>query len=56
MNFSLWSNAIDITPDLQTACIDEVWGIPVITSISAYSGTIDAKLTIKGCNFSGFEW
>ncbi|NDK09560.1 hypothetical protein GW846_02175 [Candidatus Gracilibacteria bacterium] len=55
MNFSLGSNAIDITPDLQTACIDEVGGIPVITSISAYSGTIDAKLTIKGCNFSGFE-
>lgn len=43
-------------PDLQTTCIDEDEWIPIITSISTNSWTIETKLEINWCNFSGFEW
>ena len=39
----------------STTCKDEQEGIPVITSISSYSGSIGTKLEINGCNFAGFE-
>lgn len=37
-------------------CIDEDEGIPVITSISVNSWTVETKLEINWCNFSSFEW
>lgn len=43
------------TPSLPTACKDEPEGVPVITSLSRYSGPVGIKLEIRGCNFSGFE-
>lgn len=39
----------------QTYCVDEPEGKPVITSLSAVSGSVGIKLGINGCNFSGFE-
>lgn len=41
---------------LPTSCIDENEGGPLITSISTNSWTIDTKIKIEWCNFSGFEW
>lgn len=41
---------------LPSSCIDENEGSPIITFISTNSGNIDTKITIKWCNFSGFEW
>ena len=41
---------------LPTSCIEQDEWTPVITSISANTGTTEQKLEIKGCNFSGFEW
>lgn len=38
-----------------TSCIDEPDAKPVITSLSATSGSVGAKIEINGCNFSGFE-
>jgi hypothetical protein len=47
----------DITEPVQPiTCIDEDEWIPVITSISTSSGSVETKLEINGCNFSGFEW
>lgn len=46
-------NPINVLP---TSCVDQDEWIPVITSISAYTGTTETKLEISGCNFSGFEW
>lgn len=43
------------SPSLPTTCKDEPQGIPVITSLSVYSGPVGTKLEIRGCNFSGFE-
>jgi len=40
---------------LPAACKDEPEGIPVITSLSSYSGPVGTKLEIHGCNFAGFE-
>lgn len=40
---------------LPTACEDKPEGLPVITSLSNYSGSVGAKIEIRGCNFSGFE-
>lgn len=40
---------------LPTVCEDKPEGMPVITSLSNYSGSIGAKVEIMGCNFSGFE-
>ncbi|MCF7834147.1 MAG: hypothetical protein K9L98_02200 [Candidatus Pacebacteria bacterium] len=40
---------------LPADCIDQQEGVPVITSISSYSGSVGDKIEIKGCNFSGFE-
>lgn len=40
---------------LPTTCEDKPEGLPVITSLSDYSGSIGAKIEIRGCNFSGFE-
>jgi hypothetical protein len=48
-------NAINATPDYKVSCVDETEGTPVITSISTNSGTVDTKIVIRGCNFSGFE-
>lgn len=38
-------------------CKNEEGGVdvPVITSLSSYSGAVGTKLEINGCNFSGFE-
>lgn len=41
--------------NLPSTCKDEEEGIPVITSLSSYSGTVGTKLEINGCNFAGFE-
>lgn len=30
-------------------------GIPVITSISSYFGSVGTKIELGGCNFTGFE-
>lgn len=40
---------------LPTTCKDEPKGVPIITSLSNYSGSIGARIEIRGCNFSGFE-
>lgn len=40
---------------LPTICEDKLEGIPVITSLSTYSGFVGTKLEIEGCNFAGFE-
>ncbi len=40
---------------LPTTCTDQREGAPVITSLSAYSGSIGTKFEVRGCNFSGFE-
>jgi hypothetical protein len=40
---------------LPTTCIDKTEVAPVITSLSAYSGSIGDTFEIRGCNFSGFE-
>ncbi len=53
------NNNCDATPygttQMPTSCTDEVEGLPVITSISSTSGSVGTVVTIKGCNFSGFE-
>jgi hypothetical protein len=46
---------IEPTPSLPTTCKDEPEGVPVITSLSIYSGPVGTKLEIRGCNFAGFE-
>lgn len=47
----------DIEKPIQPIiCTDEDEGEPVITSLSTFSGTIDTKIEINWCNFSGFEW
>jgi len=48
------SNEINVL-NLPATCKDEQEGMPVITSLSSYSGSIGTKLEINGCNFSGFE-
>jgi hypothetical protein len=40
---------------LPASCKDESEGVPVITSLSVYSGPVGTKLEIRGCNFVGFE-
>jgi len=40
---------------LPTTCTDQPEGMPVITSLSSYSGYVGTKIEIKGCNFAGFE-
>lgn len=40
---------------LPTTCTDQPEGVPVITSLSSYSGSIGTKIEIRGCNFAGFE-
>lgn len=41
--------------NLPSGCKDEPEGQPLITSLSAYSGSVGSKIEINGCNFSGFE-
>lgn len=43
------------TVSLPTSCTEEPEGTPVITSISAGTGSVGTKLEIRGCNFAGFE-
>lgn len=50
-NFKLAS----IVSGLPTICRDEQEGIPVITSLSSYSGSIGNQVELNGCNFAGFE-
>ncbi len=54
---AVFVNRIDGNPPstLPAECKDEEEGMPVITSLSGYSGSVGAKIEIKGCNFSGFE-
>lgn len=40
---------------LPTTCVDQSEATPVITSISPASGSVGTKVSIKGCNFTGFE-
>lgn len=40
---------------LPTSCTDQLDGMPVITSLSSYSGPVGTKLEVRGCNFAGFE-
>lgn len=40
---------------LPKSCTDKLDGNPVITSLSAYSGSVGTSLEINGCNFLGFE-
>ncbi len=40
---------------LPISCINGQEGMPVITSLSSYFGSIGTKLEIDGCNFLGFE-
>lgn len=40
---------------IPTFCVDSTDGEPVITSISATSGSVGTKIRIGGCNLSGFE-
>ncbi|MFZ2255481.1 MAG: GerMN domain-containing protein [Patescibacteria group bacterium] len=40
---------------LPTTCTDADEGIPVITAISTRSGSLGTRVTLEGCNFSGFE-
>jgi hypothetical protein len=42
-------------PSLPTTCTDQEDGMPVITSLSSYSGPVGTTLEISGCNFAGFE-
>ena len=42
-------------PSLPTTCIDKSETTPVITSVSPASGPIGTEITIRGCNFGGFE-
>ncbi len=42
-------------PSLPTTCKDESEGVPVITSLSSDSASVEEKIEIRGCNFSGFE-
>ncbi len=50
------NNIIPPTKVIPTTCVDEDEWVPIITSISAYTWTLETKLEITGCNFSGFEW
>lgn len=46
------------TSQTETGCKDNPqWGegVPVITSLSTYSGSIGTKIEIHGCNLNGFE-
>jgi len=43
------------SPSLPTTCVDEQEATPVITSISPVSGPVGTKVSISGCNFTGFE-
>lgn len=36
-------------------CTDKQGDLPVITSLSKYSGPVGTQIEIRGCNFSGFE-
>ena len=40
---------------LPQTCIDQEMGQPIITSLSAYQGSIGDVIEIRGCNFAGFE-
>ncbi len=40
---------------LPTTCVDKAGSMPVITSLSAYSGSVGTMLEVRGCNFAGFE-
>ncbi len=56
--FIIWKKEpwVKTFPDTNpVSCVDEVEGTPVITSLSAYSGSIGTEFEIKGCNFNGFE-
>jgi hypothetical protein len=59
MGCSAENNNCDATPyqtsGLPVSCVDEVEGLPVITSISPESGSVGTTIEIRGCNFSGFE-
>lgn len=43
------------TLPLLSSCKDGLEAMPVIISLSGYSGSVGTKLEIMGCNFSGFE-
>ena len=40
---------------LPKTCKSEAMGVPVITSISSTSGYVGDRISITGCNLSGFE-
>src|SRR3989344_1899368 len=47
-----------IVNNLPTTCTDASPGdeaVPVITSLSIYSGSVGTSVEIRGCNFAGFE-
>lgn len=54
IKFTIQPSAISHS-SLQTTCIDQQEAVPVIVSISPASGPVGTKVSIRGCNFWGFE-